>query len=47
MAGGERPMFTHITVGASDLGCAERFHDGLLTSLGLIQRRVTPDDRLV
>lgn len=36
-------MFSHITVGVSDLDQAARFYDALLTPLGLIQRQVTPD----
>lgn len=36
-------MFSHITVGVSDLDRAERFYDALLTPLGLTRRHVTPD----
>ncbi|MEO9227563.1 VOC family protein [Sphingomonas sp. UYAg733] len=36
-------MFSHVTVGVSDLDRAGRFYDGLLAPLGLVQRRVTPD----
>jgi catechol 2,3-dioxygenase-like lactoylglutathione lyase family enzyme len=36
-------MFSHITVGCTDLGRAARFYDAVLTPLGLRQRAVTPD----
>ena len=37
-------MFSHITVGVSDLERAARFYDALLTPLGLSRRPVAPDD---
>jgi catechol 2,3-dioxygenase-like lactoylglutathione lyase family enzyme len=36
-------MFSHITVGCTDLDRAVRFYDAVLTPLGLRQRAVTPD----
>jgi catechol 2,3-dioxygenase-like lactoylglutathione lyase family enzyme len=36
-------MFSHITVGVSDLDRAARFYDAVLAPLGLSQRPVTPD----
>ncbi|RWR04182.1 VOC family protein [Paenirhodobacter populi] len=36
-------MFSHITVGVSDLSRAARFYDAMLEPLGLRQRSVTPD----
>jgi catechol 2,3-dioxygenase-like lactoylglutathione lyase family enzyme len=36
-------MFSHITVGVSDLARAGSFYDALLAPLGLAQRPVTPD----
>jgi catechol 2,3-dioxygenase-like lactoylglutathione lyase family enzyme len=36
-------MFSHITVGVSDLDRAAAFYDALLTPLGLAQREVVPD----
>ena len=36
-------MFSHITVGVSDLDRAGRFYDALLTPLELSRRPVTPD----
>lgn len=36
-------MFSHITVGTSDLEKAAGFYDALLAPLGLIQRPVIPD----
>ena len=36
-------MFSHITVGVSDLDCAGRFYDAVLAPLGLGQRKVEPD----
>jgi catechol 2,3-dioxygenase-like lactoylglutathione lyase family enzyme len=36
-------MFSHITVGVSDLDRAALFYDALLTPLGLTRRPVTPD----
>jgi catechol 2,3-dioxygenase-like lactoylglutathione lyase family enzyme len=36
-------MFSHITVGCSDLERAIRFYNAVLVPLGLIQRQVTPD----
>jgi catechol 2,3-dioxygenase-like lactoylglutathione lyase family enzyme len=36
-------MFSHITVGVSDLERAALFYDALLTPLGLARRAVTPD----
>ena len=36
-------MFSHITVGVSDLDRTERFYDALLTPLGLTRRQVIPD----
>lgn len=36
-------MFSHITVGVSDLETAGRFYDAVLSPLGLINRPVIPD----
>ena len=36
-------MFSHVTVGCSDLDRAARFYDALLLPLGLRRRPVTPD----
>lgn len=36
-------MFSHITVGCSNLEHAEKFYDALLIPLGLRRRPVTPD----
>lgn len=36
-------MFSHITVGVSDLARASGFYDAILEPLGLRQRPVTPD----
>ncbi|QNK71049.1 VOC family protein [Variovorax sp. PAMC26660] len=36
-------MFSHITVGCTDLARAAAFYDALLTPLGLKRRAVTPD----
>ena len=36
-------MFSHITVGVSDLDRAARFYDAILQFLDLTQRHVTPD----
>lgn len=36
-------MFSHVTVGVSDLPRAARFYDAILEPLGLRQRPVTPD----
>ncbi|RYD26016.1 MAG: VOC family protein [Lysobacteraceae bacterium] len=36
-------MFSHVTVGVSDLNRAAAFYDALLTPLGLAQREVVPD----
>ncbi|HEV2501539.1 MAG TPA: VOC family protein [Mesorhizobium sp.] len=36
-------MFSHVTVGVSDLGRAERFYDAVLLPLELRRRPVTPD----
>lgn len=36
-------MFSHITVGVSDLDKAAAFYDAILLPLGLKQRPVTPD----
>lgn len=36
-------MFSHVTVGVSDLDRARRFYDALLTPLGLSRRPVTRD----
>ncbi len=36
-------MFSHVTVGVSDLERATRFYDALLIPLGLKRRTVTPD----
>lgn len=36
-------MFSHVTVGVSDLDTAASFYDALLFPLGLIRREVTPD----
>ncbi|CAI0717172.1 Predicted enzyme related to lactoylglutathione lyase [Serratia entomophila] len=37
-------MFSHITVGVSDLDAAAAFYDAILLPLGLRQREVTPDN---
>ena len=36
-------MFSHITIGVSDLDRAARFYDAILQPLGLRQRTVVPD----
>ena len=36
-------MFSHITLGVSDLGRAGAFYDALLLPLGFVQRPVQPD----
>lgn len=36
-------MFSHVTVGSSDLVAAAAFYDALLPPLGLVRRAVTPD----
>ncbi len=36
-------MFSHITVGVSDLDRAASFYDALLMPLGLVERPVVPD----
>ncbi|MFE0016589.1 VOC family protein [Mesorhizobium sp. NPDC059054] len=36
-------MFSHVTVGVSDLDRAERFYDAVLLPLDLRRRPVTPD----
>ena len=36
-------MFSHVTVGVSDLDRAGLFYDALLIPLGLVRRPVTPD----
>jgi catechol 2,3-dioxygenase-like lactoylglutathione lyase family enzyme len=36
-------MFSHVTVGTSDLERAGIFYDAVLLPLGLVQRPVTPD----
>ncbi|AMG88912.1 VOC family protein [Bordetella bronchiseptica] len=36
-------MFSHVTVGVSDLARAGRFYDALLQPLGLRQRQTQPD----
>lgn len=36
-------MFSHVTVGVSDLDRAASFYDAVLAPLGLVQRPVTPD----
>lgn len=36
-------MFSHITLGVSDLARAGQFYDALLIPLGLVRRPVTPD----
>jgi catechol 2,3-dioxygenase-like lactoylglutathione lyase family enzyme len=36
-------MFSHITVGCSDLDRAAAFYDAVLTPVGLRRRAVTPD----
>lgn len=36
-------MFSHVTVGVSDLDAAAAFYDAILSPLGLRQREVTPD----
>ncbi len=36
-------MFSHVTVGCDDLGAAALFYDAVLTELGLVRRKMTPD----
>lgn len=36
-------MFSHVTVGCSDLEAAGHFYDAVLTPLGLVRRLVVPD----
>lgn len=36
-------MFSHVTVGCSDLARATLFYDAVLEPLGLVQRPVAPD----
>jgi catechol 2,3-dioxygenase-like lactoylglutathione lyase family enzyme len=36
-------MFSHVTVGCSNLTRASHFYDALLTPLGLRRREITPD----
>ena len=36
-------MFSHITVGCTDLARSSTFYDAFLTPLGLTRRQVTPD----
>jgi catechol 2,3-dioxygenase-like lactoylglutathione lyase family enzyme len=36
-------MFSHVTVGCTDLGRAGAFYDAVLHPLGLAQRQVLPD----
>lgn len=36
-------MFSHVTVGCSDLERAAAFYDAILAPLGLVRRPVTPD----
>jgi catechol 2,3-dioxygenase-like lactoylglutathione lyase family enzyme len=36
-------MFSHVTVGCSDLEAAGHFYDAVLTPLGLVRRPVEPD----
>lgn len=36
-------MFSHITVGTTDLEKAETFYDALLLPLGIVKRDVVPD----
>lgn len=36
-------MFSHVTVGCSDLDAASRFYDAVLAPLGLVRRPVQPD----
>ncbi|RYE04435.1 MAG: VOC family protein [Sphingomonadales bacterium] len=36
-------MFSHVTLGVSDLAAAGAFYDALLLPLGLVQRAVMPD----
>jgi catechol 2,3-dioxygenase-like lactoylglutathione lyase family enzyme len=36
-------MFSHITLGCSDLDRASSFYDAVLLPLGLVRRPVTPD----
>ena len=36
-------MYSHITVGSSDLDRSTNFYNGMLTHLGFVQRPVTPD----
>ena len=36
-------MFSHVTVGTTNLQAAIAFYDAILLPLGLVQRQVTPD----
>jgi catechol 2,3-dioxygenase-like lactoylglutathione lyase family enzyme len=36
-------MFSHITVGSSNILRSSKFYDAVLTPLGLVRRHVTPD----
>jgi catechol 2,3-dioxygenase-like lactoylglutathione lyase family enzyme len=36
-------MFSHITVGSSNILRSSKFYDAVLTPLGLVRRLVTPD----
>ena len=36
-------MFSHVTVGTTNLQVAAEFYDAILLPLGLIRRQVTPD----
>jgi catechol 2,3-dioxygenase-like lactoylglutathione lyase family enzyme len=36
-------MFSHVTVGCTDLARAAAFYDAVLTPIGLVRRSVTPD----
>lgn len=36
-------MFSHVTVGVSDMARAGRFYDAVLLPLGLVRREVIPD----
>ena len=36
-------MFSHVTVGCSDLDRASVFYDAVLAPLGLVRRTITPD----
>ena len=36
-------MFSHVTLGCSDIGASARFYDAVLLPLGLVRRPMAPD----